>query len=667
MTRHFPLLLLLLLLVGVPSPSRAQVRALILYDKPVQTVEFTYDYTNSSLDSPSLNSSSERHRMSPRYTFDIDHALFDPRIYLGHFGLSLKYDENLVSGSSTPSYSYSNLDLGYNLNGILYKDRPYSANYFARREHQWINQDFGAGYDSTIETLGGGIKFVNRIAPTILNYVWNRSVNQYQSNQWTQTYDTLSLNSRHTYRNLSETALDVSYNQSNNTTNQPGNYGYFSNILQANLDNKLTWDLGPRLKQLNSTIRYQDTVGSSNYQTFNLREDFLAWWGKALSTGLLYSLQKQADSGNYSATTNIAQAWVSHRLFTSLTTRLNVQYLTTSYSVGSEETYSGGGYISYQKSLPRDSSLQVQTSLQYSVTDRNLTQGELLAQDTLKLTTNYLSNIFSQQNVLQGTVEVTTSKSGAVVKCLMGQDYRLYGTSGFGPTYIEVIPGGPNLAVGDTVTVRYQYKVDPSTKFSNLNFWTNSDLYLLGNKMRLYVYYQNSQQNLLAGVVNNPAMYGNTSTLRVGGEYRQDRHTFGLSYLNSDYTGSHQQSIMETYQFYTPVPRGAFSLGVTNNTIQTDTTFGVTSLLSGSSTNNILTSWLSYNASLFRTGSFLANLNYAMSRGGGSNRDNLNLYLNYQMSMGKFSLILSTQFVLLDYGATTQLNNVVRLTLRRYF
>ena len=139
---------------------------------------------------------------------------------------------------------------------------------------------------------------------------------------------------------------------------------------------------------------------------------------------------------------------------------------------------------------------------------------------------------------------------------------------------------------------------------------------------------------------------------------------FGLAYAISDFATSSQKMITETYTMNTPFLQGSILGTVTNNSSWTDT---YSSGVYKSVTSNTFSSILTYNRQLFRVGMLQVGLNYLMVRGDGSNRDGLNLNMNYRMALGRFSLNLSSQIALQKYSNSSQQDTYIKLILRRYF
>ena len=694
MTLRLGSLLLIILLTGAASPAMAQVRALILYNRPLQSFSLMYDYANSTRDNATANStglSSGRHRISPQYTFDMDHAILDPRLYTGHFGLTLTYNQEFVSGSDVASSNTSNYNLGYDINGMFLKSNPYNANYYAHREQLWNQSSFGAGYNSTVDSYGLGLNLGNKVLPTAVNYIWNRSVSQMSNNETTQTNGTVMLNTRHRYAGISSTNLNASYGQSNSSNSLPGSLEFSTNNTVLNLENTLYFDISARPKQLTSTFRFDDTSGSYQYRSYLLSENYDARWGNALNGGLSYSIQK-AESGHYgSVTSQDSRSWVTHQLFSSLMTRLDLQYHSSSFegvsettdkltgtksltsSSGSESTMLSGASITYFKLLPQNSTLNVSASTQYSITDRDMSrsQGTIPApQESMTLSATYMLNQLKYPNVDQTTVTLLNPATKLPYrKCDTGVknpdicDYALQGVSESGPTYIELLPTSLILHPNDPVLINYDYKVDSTQKFSTLAFSTNSNLFLMDNRYRLYFNYLTSQQTLISGRADNFGL-GSQTFLKAGGEYRWAAQMFGLAYAISDFATSSQKMITETYTMNTPFLQGSILGTVTNNSSWTDT---YSSGVYKSVTSNTFSSILTYNRQLFRVGMLQVGLNYLMVRGDGSNRDGLNLNMNYRMALGRFSLNLSSQIALQKYSNSSQQDTYIKLILRRYF
>ena len=664
------------LLLGRGSPAVAQETPIFMYGNVRQYAELQYlnsgsGFTRNGQVGGDTTTSYNRNAITPAYVVTTEYAVYDPRLLHGSMLLNLKYDMNMVSQGSGSSGNYNNLDLNYNISGKLLEKKTVPFTFFAQREQQWIQHDFGAGYDQTVSSYGGGFSVRNQYLPTQVNYSWTRSESSSGGDTWLQDYKLLTLRSSNKIGKISYSTLNLTYTQSDNSSDKYAEYS--SDNLSLTLNNTLNWDYRSyHNKRVQSVVTFEETMGTFSNRSCNWSESVFLDFGKALQTAVIYTYNNSDYNGNSFKQTNsthTGSAWVNHKLFDSITTHLDLTGTNSTINDGSTSNVAGGLSLGYTKNLPGASTLQLQLSGQYGITDRNLTSpNQQVNNEGMTLSLNYSQNKLANLNVVTTTIEVW--KRDLSVKYVENVDYSV--TTQGSATYLNIIPG-PHLNSGDPVTLRYQYLIDPTTSFSTTTFSSSANLSLLENRYRFFAYYTDTSQKQLSG--NTDLLYlTSQSSVRTGGEFRLPSHFLAMEYSRLDSDTDRREGIQGRWAF-TPSPFGAnivtFSVVDTYSWFhfggyQAMSTNGTNTTLNNGS-DNVLTIQGTYSRPVLRAGMFRLSVNYMMTRGSALTRDSANGTLNYELSLGKFLLILDGSVNLIWLPTSSQNDYTVRLLLRRYF
>jgi hypothetical protein len=673
---------LITLLFGGGYRASAQETPIFMYGNVRQYAELQYLNSGSGFtrngagggDTTSYN----RNAVTPAYVVTTEYAVYDPRLLHGSMLLNLKYDMNMVSQGSGSAGNYNNLDLNYNISGKLLEKKPVPFTFFAQREQQWIQHDFGAGYDQLVESYGGGFSVRNPYLPTQVNYSWTRSNSSSGIDSWSQDYKLLTLQSANKLGKISYSTLNLNYSQSDNSSDSVGKFAeYSSDNLSLTFNNTLNWDYRSyHNKRVQSVITFEETMGTFSNRSCNWSESVFLDFGKALQTAVIYAYNNSDFSGsnNFDQTnsTHTGSAWVNHKLFDSITTHLDLTGTNSAINDGSTNNVAGGGSLGYVKSLPNASTLQLQFSGLYGVTERNLTSSnqQVNGEDmTVTLTKGYTANNIKNSNVVAATIEVWNNNFSR--KYLAGTDYLVY-TQGT-LTYLDFAVPGSQLVESAPVKLRYQYIVDPNTSFSTTTFSSSANLSLLDNRYRFFAYYTDTTQNRISG--RSDLLYlTSQSSVRTGGEFRLPAHFLAMEYTRLESNTDRREGVQGRWAF-TPSPIGVnvvtFSAVDTYSwyrfgAYQASTITGGNPTLNNGS-DNVLTVQGTYSRPVLRAGMFRLSLNYMMTRGNMLTRDSINGTLNYELSLGKFLLILDGSMNLIWLPTSSQNDYTVRLLVRRYF
>lgn len=655
-------LMLLLLVTCIPLPVWAQQRGVFLIQNPLQYVDFTYEYRNSSSTGTTNTTSSERHDFRPRYYLRFDYAIYDPNILQGTFAGSLKYDNSYYS--SSPGTSGSKNGPGYELdvNGVFFAKKPLSAEFAVRNRDDLIMPEYSPSYDIYTDYYKAGLRYKSNVIPMSAYYNYVTTQTSGLSNDSTTTNSTVTFDAIHNYRQISVSKLSFTYNDMTNDYVQ-STYNSHHTYYLSELNNSFTPTLGRFHPSFGTTLSYQKDSGDYAGSTYQARETFSCYLGRALETGANYSFFRiERDLNTQSQTTNNVDLWLEHQLYSSLRTRLSARGAFDRYQDGYMDTTSIALSTNYTKNLPDKGRLYFKISDSYEVKDQNFANSTQTNNIPKPLVfTNTTEQVFLDYNVETIIRAVTINN----VEYFLNQDFELIqnGTA----FYLRVLPGS-NLAsvLPVTLYITYTYQVNQAIKYGTNTFNISGNLSLQQNRYYTYFSYERRDQNLISGNDNVVAL-GPSSFFRVGGELRQNNNqsTLGLEYQNLEYITDTRNSVAAYWRY-------AGTLGATafNTNLQDTYAWYSSNQSSASRSNyadNTFSAMLNLTRRLFRNSTITFTSNYSMIRGDSPSQDNLTFRMRYLWAMGKFRLAVDAQSFLRYRNGSNQINNLIKFEVRRYF
>jgi len=657
-------IILLLLALIAPFPAWAQQRGLFLIKNPLQYVDLTYEYRNSSTGGSGINSTTtqERHDLRPRYFIRFDYAIYDPDILQGSFAGSAKYDYSHYS--SSPGLSGSKNGPGYELdvNGVFFNRKPLSADFTVRSRDDLVMPEYSPSYDIYTDYYKAGLRYKNPVIPLSAYYYNVTARTSGQTNDSKMTNETVTFDANHNYRQVSVSKFSFIYNDMTNTYERMA-YDTHHTYYLFTLDNTFAPTLGRFRPSFGTNLSYQKDSGDYAGTTYQARENISCFLGRALETGANYSYYRiERDINTQSQTTNNAELWLEHQLYSSLRTRLAFRGNFDRYQDGYVDTTSASLMTTYTKNLPDMGRLYFRIGDTYEVKNQDFSNTTQTRIDQPVTFESNFTDVVLGNNVLSVT---------RAIDIVDGTPY--YENVDFvlipGPiSYLSVIPGSTlfNRTFPRTLKITYTYQVNPAIKYGTniLNISSNVSLYQ--DRYYLYVNYEQRNQNLWSGQ-DNVVVLGPSSFLRAGAELRLNNNlnTFGIEYQNLEYIYDSRESIAGYWRYTGRI--GSLAL---NTTIQ-DTYIWyrsnqVTSTRSTYS-DNALSAMVNMTQRLFRNSVLQLTTNYVMIRGDSPSRDDLIFRLRYLWAMGKFRLAVDVQSFLRFMNGENQINNLVRFEVRRYF
>lgn len=644
------LIILLLLALALPYPAWAQQRGLFLIQNPLQYVDLTYDYRNSSVDAKTGSSSSERHDLRPRYYLRFDYALYNPDVLQGTFAGSAKFDYS--RSSSDPGTSSSKNGPGFELDvtGVFFDPKPLSADFTVRKRDDLVMPDFSPAYDVFTDYYKTGLRYKSKVMPVAANYYNITSRTSGLSNDSRTNNETVTLEVNHNYRQVSVSKASFRYNDMTNTYGQ-STYDTHHSYTLFELSNTLAPTIGRFRPNFGSNLSYQRDTGSYRGNTYQMRETFSCYLGKALETGANYNffrLERDIDT----QTTNMGELWLEHQLFSSLRTRLSARANFDRYDNGYLDTYGGTLMTTYTKNLPDKGRLFFRIGDTYEVTDRY----NAPTTDKLIMFDNSYTDVVLGNNIASVIRAVDSRDNTPYIENV---DFTV--TPG-AITYVRVIAGSTlDQKLPTTVKFTVSYVATPPIKYGTNYVNVASSVSLNQDRYYLHVTYERRDQNLWSGQ-DNVLILGPSSFLRGGAELRLNNNlnTFGLEYQNLEYITDSRESVAGYWRYTGRLGTLAFNSNLQN-------TYAWYRSSQSAFSDNTLSAMVTVSKRLFRNSTLQLTSNYVMIRGDSPSRDDLTLRLRYIWAMGKFQLVLDEQSFLRFMSGSTQFSNLVKFEVRRYF
>jgi len=674
--------ILLLLSVVVPLSAWAQQRGLFLIRNPLQYVDVTYEFRNLN----GGGASSSTHILRPEYHLGFDYAIYDPDILVGSASVTGKAEGSAYSSSSGASgastsfrkrhaffpfwyssssgssgasgSSGSSAELGfveYNISGTVLNRKPVSFDFISRYHLDTAQPQFSPSYNIHTYYSKAGTRYKGPLLPTSLSYSAITTRTAGLSNNTTTHNRLLTLESNHTYRNLSVTKLNFTYNNLENTQSYQS-YATQHSYAAVDISNNLALNLPTKSFFLGSGLNLQKDYGDYSGTTLQWRETFTARLGRALQTGLNYNYYRIDRTASKQATNNV-EGWVEHQLYSSLRTRLAVKGNYDSYDIGHINTTTGTAGVAYAKLIPNVGMLTFQISDSYEVKDQTLRNTTMLKQNEPPITLNGPLDNYELQEANIDTTTIRFTRVDHTPLQSPAFTTRVTGTK----TYISILD---TTSLPPTVLITYSYAVNQQITYGTNTFNVNGNLSLLQGRSFVFINYERREQYLFDGQPTYVTL-GSSLTFRGGGEYRYQDHTFGAEYQNVDFLNNSRDLLSGYWRYFRAI--GQFSVNTELRDAYTwySTTGGVS--YQADFSDNSLSALLNVSRRFFRNGVLQFTGNYQMLRGDSPNRDDLMLRLRYTWSMGKFMLLCDFQTFIRELSSSSQNNNHIKFEVRRYF
>lgn len=527
--------LVLLLLSFVRTADAARL-TLLRFGKLAQSISLGYEFDQQSSDSEggtSLDSTS--HRFDERYRASFRYAVLSPRLLTGSVRIGANLEQESEEATNRPASDGSSHQLEYNVNGTWFQRSWYPVSFFTYQQYNRVRQAFTPAYDIKTDGVGATLSLQNDYVPTLFNYSLRTNETSGAGADTENTIESFLLSFSHSYRSLSNATLSLSLNQSETvtqgeatTTSTDTRSAVFKHLLNLG-SNDLT-------RTLNTLASYVDETGTVHNRTLELNESLDWWVGKALQTHAIYVHRDRTFAGRKTVEDS-GVGWVQHRLYKSLTTRLDLRGKNTTFdNDGSVTEIGGGGTIDYEKKLPQQSSLLVGAGYNYGVIDNKL-GADLFPVINELLTVPDLPPhelVLGQFDVIPESIVVRNQDRTFIYTA--GTDY-LVETNGRETRIVfpQIPTVGPvPITAGSILSVDYEYRLTPSITYSQTIYTGYATLSLFQERHRIFARISDSSQDVLENRGAGTPQLIDYRTLQLGFETRREFLSYGASYLRID-------------------------------------------------------------------------------------------------------------------------------------
>lgn len=649
------LLIPMALLVLTPGAALAQVTRVISLSNIQQSVDTSYRFDASQ----SQLASSTQHGLQEDYHFTIDYSIYKARLLHGQIALDLQADQNYFSGGGGASRGSYGLGLLYDINGVFLDRFPYPVTFNFSSQLTEVPREFAPSYQQQTDTVSLGVSLASRKLPTAFNYT--RSSNETSGLEINRKMksESFSFGASHSLMRLSDTQLSV-IGTSLDLATSDGAENDHSGNLESTLNNTLTFSTSELSRVLYSRARVVNQSGNNESRSMELGESLNWDLGRALTSGADYTLSNREGIKESSQTTNTGRLWLQHRLFKSLTTRLDLNASDNSLATGSDRTVYGGLSLTYQKILPSEGRLQLQGNQQYGVTSSRLSDNTL--------------PVFAEQHTVGPLLLVTLDRPNVdpdspieVWNAARTRKYELsdYEVVNNGTVTELIIKVGPlaSISPGELLSIDYDYLVNSDITYSSTSRGLGTDLSFLNNKYRMFANWDTSRQDLISGKADQINLTG-TDNYRTGVETRFESGSLATEYSRSDSSSDLSQSLSATLLHSGKYGPGAYTLSVADRYVRTESN-SLTAKTPRRSTNVVsaggsYTRVLDNSVVLTTTANYLGTMGFVDS-------NNLSLSLGLRWNIRRLTITMLTRANLRYASGNLTSDEHLQLRLSRYF
>lgn len=642
-----------------PRPALAAKRLVVFQLANLrQWIDLSYQYSGSTTDNKvGSDRSSQEHEFEQVYHFGIDYAILSRRLANGTLEVDLGTDQAISRESSSRVRSDKDAGLGleFLFDMVLFERRPYPVTLLASRIQQRINAPFAQNYTVINSNYGAGLAVRNDLFPFQLNYRSATSETSGLSVDRIQSSDELTFESILNWWDFSETHLRGRISSIETDFASASATDLSTDSYDLSGQNMLIWGELARKNTLSSRYQLRKDTGASEMRSVQWAEDLELQLGKGLSVGGGYDYNKN-DTTQQTRVENKNRGWIEHRLYKSLTTRLDYSGSEVEYSNGTDQRFRGQGSLSYTKALPKNSSLSLNYSYSYGELDRNLSdQNMFVSLEPVVVDLANFATIFTQL-IDVATVRVFTDESKTL-------PYVGATASSLG-NYVQLFL--PGAVPGDTVYVEYSHRVNNSIEYSTTTHSIGAALGLFEQRYRLYTSISLSDQELIAGSDEVSPMTQQTY-FQLGFEGNLKPTSFSSRFIYLDTALSTDKILETTVSHLQEMGRNLLTLRLTDRySIVRQKEGLLTDTAAETEKNNSLMLNVDYRKPL-RRNSTLSLHGQMLDMRGERTQDELTIGGALEHRWYKFELVGSLDITWTLQDNSTTREDLLYLKLRRYF
>ncbi|BEH11739.1 MULTISPECIES: hypothetical protein [Geobacter] len=528
--------LMVLLVLSPPFPADAARLTLLRFGKLTQNISLGYEFDQQSSQSDGgtgLDSTS--HRFDERYRAAFRYAVLSPRLLNGSVRVGANLEQENEETTNRSASDGSSHQLEYNVNGTWFQRSWYPVTFFTYQQHNRVRQAFTPSYDIKTDGVGATLSLQNNYVPTLFNYSLRSNATSGAGADTENTIEAFLLSFSHNYRSLSNATLSLSLNKSDTVTKGEATTTSSDtrSVVFRHLLNLGTTDL---TRTLNTLASYVNETGTVRNHTLELNESLDWWVGKALQTHAIY-IHRDRTFADRKTVEDSGVGWIQHRLYKSLTTRLDLRGKNTTFdNNGSITEIGGGGTIDYEKKLPEESSLLVGVGYNYGITDNKLGADALPVINESATVPDLppYELVLGQLDVNPDSIVVRNRERTFIYT--PGTDYQVVPDGRETRIVFPQIPtvGPVPITAGSILSIDYEYRLAPSITYSQSVYTGYATLSLFQERHRLFVRVTDSSQDVLENRGAGSPQLSDYRTLNLGFESRREFLSYGASYLRID-------------------------------------------------------------------------------------------------------------------------------------
>ncbi len=512
-----------------------------------QSVGLSYAYHRSVGGS----STETEHEFTEDYGIGFSYSLLSPLLLKGNAMLDLEW---LQRSDVTDDKTRSNSDfrLRYNISGQLLSRMPYPVSIAATSGRESVAQSFAPSYDVVTDDLRVRLGVLNDFVPASVTFDRQSQDTSGLNQNFRQTANSFSIAATPLLGKIATLSLGVTSSESTSTSLDSNVTSNFASIM-GTAGSQSSWRSSRGLfRSLSIAYNYADNAGTTPLTNKNLNGNLYWQLGKALDGTLQYQ-NGSSRSSLFTTETQSGAFSLTHRLFESLTTGLNLSASENRFNGGNTRSYNGGVRVGYRKLLPESSNLNLSYSFNQGLNERT---GDVSAVAVL-----------NEQHPIPATIPrriplAHPTFQAAGIQVVSAQTLLPYPAS-----FFTIVPEGielTNFFAGDTaVLVSYSYRQDPSVTTASTSHGITAALNLYQEKYRLYADAMITDQNLVQGEATQLTLT-NTRHYDAGATARLSRHTLSAE---AGYDKNYAQDLYylnTSWRYGTPFGLGALSVNASD-------------------------------------------------------------------------------------------------------
>jgi hypothetical protein len=331
----------------------------------------------------------------------------------------------------------------------------------------------------------------------------------------------------------------------------------------------------------------------------------------------------------------------------------------THYNTGEEQNTIGNLSLSYQKRLPAQSRMHLGFGYTLGVTDRDLDENFLHAEEPLVARLEE-QNLLGNPDVVEASIVVQNAEKTTTY--VEGPDYIV---EAFGIWTEIIIPPGSAISAGDLLSVEYDYLVNPSIEFATETYRGSAALSLFGRRHKIYASVVDSNQDLRSGSDENVRLVQLTQ-YTLGFETNLERVSYGAEYVDYDSTIDKYRSVEGFWRYLRRRGRTTMSLQFRDiYTTFEETEFTRESDVGGD--ENAFSVDASYRRLFWRGTMLRTTATYLNVQGRSRDREEYTLGLDVSFRLGQLDVFLVSEIEWDEFDENRYREEFVRLEIRRYF